>query len=357
LGFEILHSKTLDGKYAFITPNRLAADRRTHLDSLPITEGYYRVAAIDWAGKQHGSYPEFVQLQDTIPPAKPLITVHTVDPKGAVRLRWKANKEPDLLGYSVFWGDNPKQEFSLATKTMAKDSIFLDTLALNLLNKKVYYTVIAYDTRLNASAHSDTVLIMRPDTIRPSAPNFTYYNTSDTAVYLGWANSPSEDLDSTYLIRAEPISGQVTKLLVFAIKDTTKSFIDTTGLDKINYTYMLVAKDNAGLYSDTSQIVLQKLFTGVRKPIASLSFTYDIEAKTIKIDWPTPKQKVRKYLLYRQSPNESYISQYKIFEGNFGSFIDKAIVPNKPYSYRLMAELEDGSETKLSATFTAILEQ
>lgn len=362
LGFGIYRSAKLDQKYELLTKKRITRNVRMFVDSLPLSEGYYRVVAIDWAGKEHTSYPEFVQIDDTIPPIKPLIKIKRVNEKSVVTLKWSANKESDFQGYSIFRGDNPKQEFSIISKEISKDTVLTDTLSLVLLNKKVFYTIIAYDKRLNASIHSDTIIIKRPDIIPPSSPNFTSFEVSDSTIHLKWVNSFSEDVVYTVLLRRA--FHDSIACLVHGFRNnfaenksnetaTETSFSDKTAEDNITYEYNLVAYDESGLASKPTAIQLSKLFTGVRNAISPLTFEFDTTARTIKINWLVPKQKVRKYILYRKKGKNEYMSVYKQFEGKYGSFIDLNAESNITYYYRLMAILEDGSETKLSEIFTA----
>ncbi len=362
LGFEIYRSAKLDQKYELLSKKRITRNARIFVDSLPLSEGYYRVVAIDWAGKEHTSYPEFVQMDDTIPPIKPIIKIKRINEKGVVTLKWSANKESDFQGYSIFRGENPKQEFSIISKEISKDTVLTDTLSLVLLNKKVLYTIIAYDKRLNASIHSDTIIIKRPDIIPPSSPNFTSFNVSDSTIYLEWVNSFSEDVIYTVLLR-RPISDSIA-CLVHGFRNnnlkstlneinTQTSFLEVTAEDNITYEYSLVAYDESGLASKPTTIQLSKLFTGVRKAISPITFEFDTTARSTKITWLAPKQKVRKYILYRKRGENEYISVYKQFEGKYASFTDTNIESNISYYYRLMAIFEDGSETKLSEIFTA----
>lgn len=358
LGFEVYRSEKLDQKYELLSKRRIIRNIRMFADSLPLSEGYYRVVAIDWAGKEHTSYPEFVQIDDTIPPIKPIIKIKRINEKGIVTLKWSANKERDFQGYSIFRGDNPKQEFSLISKEIAKDTVLTDTLSLALLNKKVFYTITAYDKRLNASIHSDTILVKRPDIIPPSPPNFTSFNVSDSTIYLEWVNSFSEDVNYTVLLRRS-IRDSIA-CLVHGFKNNTQissqsSFLDKTVEDNFTYEYSLVAYDESGLVSKPTTIQLSKLTPSVHNPISNLTFEFDTKAQTIEINWVAPKQKVRKYILYRKKGEHEYISVYKQFEGQYNSFIDSNIESNTNYYYRLMAILEDGSETKLSEVFTTKL--
>lgn len=354
-GFDVLRAEKLGEKYEKINPKRLPRQTRMFTDSLPLAEGYYQIAVINWAYKSLSSYPEFVQLDDSIPPQKPIWKTYKADQKGIVTLRWKANHEKDFLGYSIYRGDNPKRELSLITSRIIVDSVYQDTVSLNLLNKKIYYSIIAFDKRLNASAHADTVIVRRPDIIPPASPNFTNFSVSDSSIVINWANSPSEDHDSTFLYRflkTDTLNSRKL-LLFFSAKKQVSSFIDTTAAERIAYIYQLIAQDDAGLRSKPTQIELEMLYTGVRKPIAVINFSLEDASNSLLLTWQLPKQPIKKYVLYRQKGSAEKMALYKIFEGKFGSFREPNIEPNIPYRYRIKTVFADDSETKLSAVFEA----
>lgn len=354
-GFDVLRAEKLGEKYEKLNPKRLSRQSRMFVDSLPLSEGYYQVAVINWAYKSLPSYPEFVQLEDSIPPIKPLWKSYKVDDKGIVSLRWKANHEKDFLGYSIFRGDNPKREFSLITGSIIADSVYRDTVSLNLLNKKIYYSIVAYDKRLNASIHADTVIIKRPDIIPPASPNFTDFVLSDSTIVLSWVNSPSEDLDTTFLYRSIKTDSSHSRQLLysFAAKDSTNTFTDTTALEKVLYQYQLVAKDDAALLSKPALIELELLFTGVRRPINPINFKLQEDTHTLLLEWNPPKEAVKKYILYRKKGTNEKMALYKIFEGKNGSFKESDIETNIQYSYRISAVFADDSESKISNVFDA----
>lgn len=354
-GFDVLRAEKLGGKYEKLNPKRLSRQTRMFVDSLPLAEGYYQVSVLNWAYKSLASYPEFVQLEDSIPPQKPVWKTYKSDEKGIVSLRWKANHEKDFLGYSIYRGDNPKRELSLITNRIIADSVYRDTVSLNLLNKKIYYTIIAFDKRLNASAHADTVIVLRPDIIPPASPNFTAFSVSDSSIAVSWANSPSEDHDSTFLYRfpkTDTLNCR-TLLVAFSAKKQLNCFIDTTASERTAYIYQLIAKDDGGLHSKPVNIELEMLYTGVRKPINSINFSLDSSSNSLLLTWPIPKQAIKKYALYRRKGTGERMALYKIFEGKFGSFREPNIEPNISYSYRIKAIFADDSETKLSEVFEA----
>jgi hypothetical protein len=354
-GFEIYRGEKLGGKYTKINLKRIRRDARMYLDSLPLTEGYYQVGVVNWVGKIIKSYPEFVQINDSIAPIKPIFKYHRVNDKGIVTLKWKKHFEKDLQGYSLFRGDNLKNEFSLISKSMNKDSVFTDTLSLNVLNKKVFYTLIAYDKRLNASIHSDTVLVKRPDIIPPTPPNFSNYVLSENSIHLTWLNSSSDDLAKTILYR-RPIQDSLAIILkTFYPKDSITTYKDNKAIEKQEYEYSLVAIDENNLKSEPAKITLQKLFTGIRPAIEPLTFVSDTLAKTILVKWPLPKMKVKKYLLYRQQGENEKMEIYQYFDGKFGQYLDKKLTKGVIYRYRISAIFFDDSESKLSKVFEVVL--
>ncbi len=354
-GFDILRAEKLGGKYEKLNSKRLSRQTRMYVDSLPVSESYYQVSVVNWAYKSLTSYPEFVQLEDSIPPQKPVWKTYKSDEKGIVTLRWKANHEKDFLGYSIYRGDNLKRELSLITSSIIADSAFRDTVSLHLLNKKIYYSIIAFDKRLNASVHADTVIVRRPDIIPPASPNFTSFSVSDSSITMNWANSSSEDHDSTFLYRflkTDTLNSRK-QLLAFLAKKQVSTFIDTTAAEKTSYIYQLVAQDDAGLRSKPANIELEMLYTGVRKPITYISFNLDETSNSLLLTWQIPKLSIKKYILYRKKGTAEKMALYKIFEGKFGSFREPEVEPNLIYSYRIKAVFADDSETKLSEVFDA----
>jgi hypothetical protein len=352
-GFAIFRSNKPDTNIVEYT--RVKRELRTYVDKIPLTEGYYKLAIADWQGKNHFSLAQFVQLEDSIPPSQPTWKTSEIAPDGSVCLSWKSNKEKDLAGYRIYYADSPKAEFSVLTPTLSKDSTFSTSVALNLLNKKLYYTLVAVDIRLNVSKPADTLILIRPDTLAPAAANFTHYELSDTAVYLEWANSPSIDLAYTLLLR-RPVNDTTQQTLAkFDPEHSMKSYLDSTAAENTEYIYTLVPVDLAGLKADSSHIRLASTFSGIRKAISNLKFEPDPDANSIKISWPAPNRKVKKYTLYRQGPEDESMAPFQVFSGQFGSFIDQNLIQNTLYKYRIMALFEDNSRSQISAVFTTTL--
>ncbi|UBM60705.1 hypothetical protein LAG90_08660 [Marinilongibacter aquaticus] len=354
-GFYLLRSPMPDSAYTILSI--VPREARSFTDSLPLTEAYYQLVLSDWVGENHYGVPEFVQIEDFVPPKKPLWKRPEVDKSGRVKLAWKGNREQDFAGYSLFFSESPDSEFSILTDSLIRDTTFTDRLALNLLNKKVYYTLVAYDLRLNASVHADTLEIVRPDTIPPAPANFRDYALTDSTVYLAWANSPSSDVEFTLLTRRADGDSSACILALFYpnANEVLNHFVDETGDEGKEYTYALCPKDYAHLWAEPAEISLATTFSGVRRAIEDLEFEYFAKEKKIQLSWPIPQQKVKRYTLYRKGPEDAYLGAYKVFDGKYGSFIDKGLKVGELYEYCISALLEDGSKTAVGRVSRAIL--
>lgn len=219
----------------------------------------------------------------------------------------------------------------------------------------MYYTLIALDNRLNASLHADTLLVLRPDSIAPATPSFTQLLSTDSSIVLQWVNSPSDDLDSTLLLRqlASDTTAAPLRLLALGAAQSLTRFVDTTAQEHQTYRYSLLAQDQAGLRSSPAQVLLSRLWTGVRKPIMPLIFELDTAQRQLRIGWPVPTRRVKRYVLYRQKGANEKMALYQLFEGKNGAFIEAELEAKTPYRYRISAIFDDDSQSQISPVFTA----
>lgn len=349
-GFEIATSRFVDSAYATIAT--LPPTARSYTDPNAANDTYIKVGIIDWHNHVQFSQPMLVSYEDAIAPAPPIILQKSVDSTGIVKISWQKNKERDLAGYSVLRADSRTDTYNVLNKTMLKDSVFTDTLSLALLNDQVFYLVQAFDTRMNASAVTDTLLIKRPDIIAPAALAYKEATPQENGVFLRWAASASTDVENVLLLRKKADDSTYTLLQTFsALPPATNSYTDTTAQEKQVYQYALVAVDDAGLRSKPAVITMQRLFTGVRKQIEPLVFTPDYTIDAVLISWPLPKMPVKQYVLYRKGPKEGFLMVYKKFGGETGQYLDKNIEPNQNYQYKLQAVFLDDSESSLEKDF------
>ncbi|MHB8581319.1 MAG: fibronectin type III domain-containing protein, partial [Ignavibacteriaceae bacterium] len=154
-GFIVARSERDSGDFQVLHNSLLSNKTRSYTDTTfnPNGINYYIVYAIDTAENLSSSYPAYVALVDSTPPAKPQILSAVIDSNGVVTLTVKLGIEKDLKGYRLFKANSPEHEFSVIQEAFKKDKadtnaiklVYKDTVSLNSLTPKIYYKVKALD--------------------------------------------------------------------------------------------------------------------------------------------------------------------------------------------------------------------
>ncbi|HEY8402289.1 MAG TPA: hypothetical protein VIK89_13565 [Cytophagaceae bacterium] len=347
-GFKVFRAKSTDSLFKEITPTLLVTNVREYKDTRPGKVNYYQIKVIDHFGNAISSFPAFGQLIDSIPPASPVSIKGTIDSNGVVTLKWKKGIEEDLYGYRVYRANSLSEEFSQVTKATLRDTVFIDTVEVKTLTKKVYYKVMALDENYNASKLSKVVEIKRPDKFPPAPPRFTNVISSDTGIYIQWNHSPSYDVVRELLYRKEEKSKEW-KLI--AISDSTNKINSYTDkqLEKGKaYQYTLIAVDDSKLESEPENPITGKMIeTYVRPAITKIQPSVDRITQQIQIKWEYKEQGVQLFQIYRAENDEPF-RLYKTVSKDSFMLTDKTIKINSKYKYMVRASFTDGAYSAMS---------
>ncbi len=309
--------------------------------------------AIDTAGNLSASYPGYVALIDSTPPAKPQILSAIIDSAGVVTLKLKPGREKDLKGYRIFKANSAEHELSLVEENFKKDKTdtttikltFTDTLTLNSLTPKIYYRVKALDFNYNQSEFSDLVAIKKPDTIPPVTPVFTNVIVKEKQVELYFAPSESVDVKDQIIYRKTAVEADWKILL--KIPPFQKQLIDTNVRTGTTYYYTIRAMDESNLYSDYAHMVYGKPFdSGIRPPVTN--FYGKLENKKVVLTWDYPSlNKEVFFVIYKKNAKGAMI-QYARVTGK--TFTDNTT--GKENVYAIKALTADGGQSLLSSIIT-----
>ncbi len=326
----------------------LSNTARSYEDTKPDKENYYVVKAVDINGKVALSFPIMGLLKDSVPPLPPTGLFAKVDSSGIVKIRWKKNKEEDMLGYRVYMSNSLREEFMFLSKGTVMDTNYTDTITLNTLTKKAYYKLVAIDQHFNPSDFSQPIELKRPDIVPPSAPAFDKLESLSEGIKISWKPSTSNDVVAHVLYRR--IAGEK-KWVTIAVVDSSKKvrdYYDKSVEKRKSYEYTILAVDDSKLESDlASPIEIAFIDDGKRPDISRFRATLEREKKIIELKWDYELKNVKRFLIYRIE-NGSEIRLYKSVEGNQFVFMDKSLLPNTTYQYRVKAVLIDGSQSDFS---------
>jgi uncharacterized protein len=357
-GFNISLGNDNAGPFKKLNKNLLPTNKLTYIDesfSLDTTN-FYVVEAIDTAGNISRSFPAYVTLIDSIPPATPIIASAIIDSLGRVIIKMIPNKEKDFLGYEVQKANQRDHEFSTISQTFL-DSIngnttfvIYDTTTLNTLTKHIYYKVIAYDTHFNQSPASAIIELKRRDTIPPVPPILTNFKLTDTTVVLTFANSSSDDLEANYLLRKEANTSKFDTIFINKNAEISQ-YVDTKIIGGKTYEYTMMAIDDSGLKSKFSRSLIIKTILNDNLPTPKLTGRLDVKSNEVTLNVETDS-KLKGEKVYveisKRKNNKAVWNVWKTIElDKANNFIDQNYAKGQIYIVRLLdAESKSSNYSK-----------
>ncbi len=366
-GFLITRTEQREGgTEVALTPSLLPPDTRRFIDTSfnALVSNWYFVYAVDTAGNAMVGLPEFGTVVDSIPPDPPSGITGHIDTNGVVTLHWPLGPEPDLYGYKVFYANAESHIFAPRTNRILRDTIWRDTIPLNVLTEDIYYTLVAFDLHGNASDHSEIVRLQKPDLVPPTSPLFDSYDISERGVALQWIRSTSHDVVKHLLYR-RPEGRPDDWQLLFADTDTLGDygrFLDTTVAPRAAYVYRIVAVDDAANFSEREEtLVLHIPDFRQMPPVYELVLVPEPTRPAIALRWkfraPRWLDHPPRFAVFR-AEDESGFYFYHMTEPGRTTFTDTDVEAGHTYHYLIKAydpetEIESpGSEIR-SATLTA----
>jgi fibronectin type 3 domain-containing protein len=345
--FELSRSDFPDKYYTTVLRDIDPARRSLLFKELNPTN-YFIITAIPHKGEPRKSFPILVQPADSLPPAVPSKLQGNIDSAGIVTVWWNKNTEVDLLGYKVyrsFLKDvEPVPLFDIALK----DTVYKDTVNINNLNRKVYYTLSAVDLRYNQSDLAPLLELEKPDIIPPSSPVISGYKVRKDGIEIQWINSSDTSVIQHRIWRHDKRAGYMPKTLLKSITDkSVTNYIDTSATVGTHYIYTVTAMKRNWLESPPSNSLTA--FTNYPKQktmdLDRFNAIVDKQNKMLKLTWSDKLQNVNYYELYKGMNNEN-ISLWKTVQGDKREIIDDNLLLSTTYRYLIRAILKDGKNTK-----------
>jgi uncharacterized protein len=348
-GFTIERSPNPKAGFKRLTTEFINGDVRNYRDDHPAAVNYYKVGAQGKDGRLYSSSIHLVQLIDSIPPVAPTRLKATVDDDGHVLLSWSPNPEPDVYGYRIYRSNYDQEELFQITDGPIANVTYVDTINLNTLSTKIYYSVMALDKRQNHSVLSDKLEITLPDKVKPQPPVFLSVRNEPLGVTMEWEPSSSGDVIRYHVYRKG--FRESTWLRIHAIEasdDSIYHFTDTTDTYRRAGSYVLVSIDKSGLESAPSRPISGTAATGL--PLPKMQWDKPMirrDKSEIELTWGSTRPGVDTYRIYRAKGTEE-IRLYKTISSRETKFADASLTPGVQYRYQIMAMFEDGRKSILS---------
>lgn len=351
--FRLSQSNTIDDGYQTVIDSVPSQERTAQVRALSRAV-YVRVHYRDVQGLEFSSAPRLVQLIDSLPPVAPVQVAGTISKAGLLTLDWADNTEEDLLGYYVFATNDSTGTPTRITDTYLTKSAFQDSVAVKgVANKKMYYSVLAVDTRYNHSALSRVAVVNRPDLVPPTRPNFVDYEVVEKRITLNWVNPTDDDIRQITLRRRPEGLANWTLLQTYGPASQTNpsaSFADTTVAPKTRYEYDLLVEDEAGNTASAYQpLVLKSADELIRIQFTDVTARFDPEKQQVIVTWKADRMDaIASFIVQREYPGEE-LTTWQVIDAPESVCVDEQLHKDVKHTYVIQAKLKEGYVSPTSA--------
>lgn len=331
-------------------------DKSVRVDIRGLSTGMVTIAAVDSAMNMTYAMPMPMRITDLEPPLPPTNLRGLVSAEGVATLGWHPSPSKDVYYYELFSANDTTHTFVLVPNMQQhQDTLFLDTLSLQVNHPFKYYKVRAVDWAGNNSEFSPIIKVFRPNF---DAPSECFIDTSWVAIdsiYMRWVISPEQDLDKVRVFRRLSNENNWTLIRTFGQDMVNgKSTLEVVDYPEPNqtlrYYYALEAINMTGVSTGLSMQVCY-LFQGQRVfdvPI-KLEGAYRKDEKAVVLAWTLEKElpvvAPYHFVLYRQLPGEDFFRAYRSIGRDKDSYLDRRMKPGESTVYRLEVLYEDGRRT------------
>jgi fibronectin type 3 domain-containing protein len=346
---HLLVANKVSGPYFPVTKVPISAKENGYTDSVHYVSSYYKLSVVyKETHRAYTSLPYLRQGEDSIAPGKPVLVKAAIDSLGKVTLRWKPNKEKDLLGYRVFRANSLNEEFTEITRHPYTDTVWQDAVTLNTLTGHVYYTLLAVDRYYNASKYSDTMMLKRPDTIAPAPAIIAHTLLKGDTILIGIVATQSTDVMAYRLQRVNILKPADTVVVAQLLPPKADSLLvaDTSAAVGSTYQYVLYTIDSSNNRSvNRSGLVVFE--PGFRKAVDFKSVVADRTNRNIQLQWEYLTAGVQKFIIYRNKAGGAFTTLCTIPAAQT-TYTDKEININNTYGYKIKAVFNDGKHSLIS---------
>jgi len=339
-GFKIYRSKSPKSKKSIILTGSDPL-QRSFTDPQPMNDNYYFLSVYNDSYERINPFPIFAQLVDSIPPAPPTKPSGYCDSLGCVHLAWNRHADDDVIGYRLLRSNSEDKNFMMCVPYMIADTFYVDTINLNTLSKKIYYKLIAVDSRSNQSDPSDVAIISRYDSIAPVAPSISSISMRKSKVLLNISKSPSKDVEK-YVVYRKLANADIFDTLA-VVAPSQLSYTDETAFQGEKYHYGIQAVDD---YGNRSEIAKQSFAVPKTKDDV-IQLKKKLTGGTLTLSWTSSSAKsVSQATIYRKDGDKP-LKTYSQVSGR-STFTDGSFQLGSTYTYCIRLTYADGTESALS---------
>ena len=346
-------------------------DTLASFDVTDLKTGMIVVSAYDKAGNEAQSMAQLMRLTDyKAPDAPDSLVCQTVilGDRGYAMLNWKmTNPLDDDIDYSdVAFANDSTHTFLPGNQAGIKETMYIDTLALDVNQKYVYYKVRAIDYSGNIGEWSERLRVKRPHNTPPTTPHLDSSSHNDeTGMQMRWVVGMDADMDYHLLQRRIGEDGEWEVLQrwdadsLAAVKNWSIDVYDNPSFDQERRIYYRVESFNSTTMTSTSMAV-SWMHRGPRyfDIAVRLSGDYVQSADEVRLAWDTGeipalvKDVPYYYCVFRKAPGEDSFHYVENIAKEEREYTDHILGKGEEAQYYVVIRFKDGRQSTPSNTVT-----
>ena len=338
------------------------ADTVCTVDVTRLKTGMICVAAYDQSGNEACSLPQLIRITDYRAPEPPDSLRAEVMPDGYVILTWEPKPiDDDIAYFDVGFANDLSHEFLKLNDEGIMERGYLDSLALDVNQKYVYYQVRAVDYSGNVGEWSPYIRVTRPHVTPPSEPHLANSTHDDIkGMHMEWVVGPDADMDYHLLYRRLGDEGEYEVIGRFdadSIMQTGNYTIvvdDNPPYDRRQRYFYYMESFNSSPFTSNS-LAVSWLHRGpkVYEVKIDLAGDYMKSSDQVKLAWnigKLPFDAPYYYCVYRKREKEnSFVYQMSVQPEDM-TYLDGQLKDGEEAEYYLMIQWEDGRQSTPSNT-------
>ena len=339
-------------------------DTMTTIDVTGLRTGMLCLVAYDDSGNESHSLSQLIRISDRKAPLPPDSIHHTVLPQGYVLLSWNPHPaDDDIAFYDVAFANDPSHDFLPRNEGGLKEPLFVDTLALDVNQKYVYYKVRATDYSGNVGNWSAMLRVTRPHNSPPTTPHLDTSSHNDDGMHMRWVVGVDADMDYHLLLRRLGADGPWQTIArwnadsLAAIRSYVVAADDNPPYHPDKRYYYMVESHNSSPYVSQS-LAVSWLHQGphfLDIPIRLLG-DYIASEQQVRLAWETGPVSVRDvayyFCVFRKRAGEKRFRYMYNVRSDTPEFTDPSLRSGEQAQYYVSIRFADGRESRESNIVT-----
>lgn len=340
--------------------DRLVAPRDSSVtvDISGLSSGMVTIAAVDTAMNMTYAMPMPIRIVDLVPPEAPSNLRSHVSPEGVVTLLWSPSPSADTHFYEVFLANDTTHQFMLAAgNQILRDTLWRDTLSMQVNQAYKYYKVRAVDFTGNCSEFTPIHQCVRPNFNAPSECWSDSIWQDNDHVYTRWNVSPEKDVASYHLYRRLTNEKQWTHVQSWERNEFEGNVLvctDSPAPQKsLRYYYSMTATNLTGVTTGLSQAICILHRGQLVIPIdIKLEGTWRSDNGQTVLGWTIPEElpvvAPYHFVIERQLEGEEFFRPYRSANYDNRTYTDQRLKEGQSTTYRIKILYEDGRSSTWS---------